>query len=254
MNNSNNHARKLGIQSLGFPALPTNRNQSTTLSYNGTVKPLSAPPFQPLNNANQPNRSCEKCKGLHILATCPDYQKCSPIQLFDIVSKSNSCSNSLRNKHKKQNCLSTKCFQTCSGYHHRTLHDPGNIIRRPPGLFATSNSTGTKVINQKNYPVKQKLGQESNSNASVLPKLQKSHYGQSFANKNWNQIQRSNLNNSNQNFSVNHLQSTPKELFEQLPLISISFLNGKKASDTYALIYQGSQFTFLLDTRRSGSH
>ena len=46
---------------------------------------------------------------------------------------------------------------------------------------------------------------------------------------------------------MNHLQSTPKERFEQLQLIPVSFLNGKKAFDTYALIDHGSQFTFILD-------
>ncbi|XP_075247137.1 uncharacterized protein LOC142340448 [Convolutriloba macropyga] len=142
MNNRDSHERNLSTQRSGFPAQPTNRNQSTTISSSGTPKPPRAPPFPPLNNANQPKRSCEKCRGNHILATCPDYQTCSPSQRFDI---------------------------------------------------------------------------------------------------------RANLNNSNQSFSVNHLQSTPKEWFEQLQLIPVSFLNGKKAFDTYALIDPGSQFTFILD-------
>ena len=94
MNNSDSHERNLSTQSSGFPAQPTNRNQSTTMS-------SSAPPFPSLNNANQPKRSCEKCRGNQVLATCPDYQKCSPSQRFDIVSKSNLCSNCLSNKHKK---------------------------------------------------------------------------------------------------------------------------------------------------------
>ena len=51
----------------------------------------------------------------------------------------------------------------------------------------------------------------------------------------------------NKNYSVNHLQSTPKEWFEQLQLIPVSYLNGKKAFDTYARIDPGSQFTFILD-------
>ena len=232
MNNSESHERNLSTQSSGFPAQPTNRNQSTTISSSGTPKPPSAPPFPPLNNANQAKRSCEKCRGNHILATCPDYQKCSPSQRFDIVSKSNLCSNCLSNKHKKQNCPSTKRCQTCSGYHHTTLHDPAKIITRPPDAFATSNSTGRNVTNQENQPVKQQCEPGSKNNASVSSKSQKSRYGQSFANKNQNKFQRANLNNSNQNFSVNHLKSTPK----------VSFLNGKKAFDTYALINPGSQF------------
>ena len=107
-NVSDNHARNLSIQSSGFPVQPTNRNKSTTISSSDTVKPPSAPPFPPLKNVNQPKRFYEKCRGNHILATCPDYQKCSPSQQFDIVSKSNLCSNCLSNKHKKQNCPSTK--------------------------------------------------------------------------------------------------------------------------------------------------
>ena len=55
-----------------------------------------------------------------------------------------------------------------------------------------------------------------------------------------------NLNNYNQNFSVNHLQYAPKEWFEQLQPISVSVLNGGKAFDTYSLIDPGSQFTFIL--------
>ena len=46
---------------------------------------------------------------------------------------------------------------------------------------------------------------------------------------------------------MNHLQSTSKEWFEQLQLIPVSFVNSKKAFDTYALINPGSQITFILD-------
>ena len=207
MNNSDSHERNLSTQSSGFPAQPTNGNHSTTISSSGTPKPPSAPPFPALNNANQPKRSCEKCRGNHILATCPDYQKCSPSQQFDIVSKSNLCSNCLSNKHKKQNCPSTKRCQICSGYHHTTLHDPGKIIKRPSAAFSTSNSTGTSVTNQASQLVKQQCQPGSNNNASASSKSQKSRYGQSFANNYQNQFQRANLNNANQSFSVNHLQS-----------------------------------------------
>ena len=175
LNTSDNHARILSTQNSGFPAQPTNRSQSTTISSSGTVQPPCAPPFPPLNNGNQPKRSCEKCRGNHILATCPKYQKCSPRQRFDIVSKSN--------KYEKQNCPSSKRCQTCSGYHHTTLHDPGKIIKRPPAAFANSKSTDTNVTNQENQPVKQHFEPGINSNASVSSKSQKSRYGQSFAKK-----------------------------------------------------------------------
>ena len=125
LENSDSQARNLSTQRSGCPAQLTNRNQSITISSSGTVKPPSAPPFPPLNNANQPKRSCQKCQGNDILAPCPDYQKCSPGQRFDFVSKSNLCSNCLSNKHKKQNCPSTKRYQICSGYHHTTLYVPG---------------------------------------------------------------------------------------------------------------------------------
>ena len=183
LNNSDNHARNLGIRNSGFPAQPTNRNQSTTLSSNGNVKPPGAPPFPPLNNANQSKRSTERFRGNHILPISADYRKCIPSQWFDIVSKSKICSNCLSNKHKKRNCPATKRCQTCSGYHHKTLHDPGKIIKRPPAAFATSNSTGTNVANQQNQTDKHQSEPGSNSNARVPSKSQKSRYGHSFAKK-----------------------------------------------------------------------
>ena len=56
MNNSDSHERNLSTQSSGFPAQPTNRNQSTIISSSSTPKPPSAPPFPPLNNVNQAKR------------------------------------------------------------------------------------------------------------------------------------------------------------------------------------------------------
>ena len=38
------------------------------------------PPFPPRKDPDQSNKYCEKCKGSHILATCPEYQKCLPDQ------------------------------------------------------------------------------------------------------------------------------------------------------------------------------
>ena len=67
------------------------------------------PPFSQLKDADQSNKYCKKCKGSHILATCPEYQKCSPDQRYEIVSKNNLC---LNNKHFKQSCPSTKRCQT----------------------------------------------------------------------------------------------------------------------------------------------
>ena len=86
LNNSDSHARNLSIQSWGFPAQPTNRSQSTTISSSGTVKPTSAPPFPPLNNANQQKRFCEKCRWNHILATCPDYKNAAQASDFTLYA------------------------------------------------------------------------------------------------------------------------------------------------------------------------
>ena len=145
---------------------------------------------------------------------CPDEEKCSASQQFDIVSRSNLCSNCLSNKHREQNCPSTKRCLTCSGYTHKTLHVPGKIVKRPPAAFVTNNSTGTNFINQENQLIKEQSGSRSNSNASVSSKSQKSRNRQSFAKKTQNQMHSANLNNCNQYFNVNHLQSTPKEWFE----------------------------------------
>ena len=62
-------------------------------------------------------------------------------------------------------------------------------------------------------------------------------------------MQRHNLNGNaiNQSFSINQCSETPKNWYEQLQLIPVSFLKGDKAFDTYALIDPGSQFSFVLD-------
>ena len=52
---------------------------------------------------------------------------------------------------------------------------------------------------------------------------------------------------TSQNFTVNQISSTPKDWFEQLQLLPVSFIKEDKVFDTYALIDPGSQFTFLLD-------
>ena len=56
-----------------------------------------------------------------------------------------------------------------------------------------------------------------------------------------------NGNANNQSFSINQCSETPKNWYEQLQLIPVSFLKGDKAFDTCALIDPGSQFSFVLD-------
>ena len=40
----------------------------------------------------------------------------------------------------KQTCPSTKRCQVCSGFHHTTLHDPAEQIKRPTAAFSTENA------------------------------------------------------------------------------------------------------------------
>ena len=81
-------------------------------------------------------------------------------------------------------------------------------------------------------------------------KQQHCRYGQSFGKTKESNTQRSTLDSpsNNQSFWVNKKPSPPRDWLEQLQLMSVSFVNGNKAFDTYALIDHGSQFTFLLDT------
>ena len=174
------------------------------------MKPLNSPAFPTLSNSNQPKRSGEKRRGNQILAISPDYQKSSPSQRADIVSNSNFWSNCLSNKHQKWNWPLTERWQTSSRNHHTTQNDPDKMFKRTPAAYANSNSTTTNVTNQEIQPVKQQSEPVSDSNISVSSKSQKSRFGQSFANKNQNQFQGANLKNSNENLSVNLLQSTPK--------------------------------------------
>ena len=72
MNNSDSHERNLITQSSGFPAQPTNRNQSTAISSSGTPKPPSTPLFPTLNNPNQPK--CSKKPYTSDLSRLPKMQ------------------------------------------------------------------------------------------------------------------------------------------------------------------------------------
>ena len=60
------------------------------------------------------------------------------------------------------------------------------------------------------------------------------------------QLRNLNSNAINESFSINQCPETPKNWYEQLQLIPVSFLKGDKAFDTYALIDPGSQFSFVL--------
>ena len=176
------------------------------------------PHFPPRKNADQSNKSCEKCKRSHILATCPEYQKCAPDQRYDIVSKNNLCSNCLSNKHFKQSCPSTKRCQTCKGFHHTTLHDPSKQVKRPTAAFSTSNphQPTQNLASPQTQPSFQQQNQNKSTDTVSSTKRQQTRYDQSFSDKRQSQqqnIQRARLNASNptQNFSINRNTIPPPE-------------------------------------------
>ena len=136
--NNNNDNRNSNAMNQ-FPNISQNNWKPNSLHSSRPANQHGQPPFPPRKDADQSNKSCEKCKGSHILATCPEYQKCAPDQRYDIVSKNNLCSNCLSNRHLKQSCPSTKRCQTCKGFHHTTLHDPSKQVKRPTAAFSTSN-------------------------------------------------------------------------------------------------------------------
>ena len=134
--------------------------------------------------------------------------------------------------------LFTKNCQSCNGRHHSTLHKPSKQVKRPPAAF----SAGSAPFSSKQYP--------SNEVPPSQNKQQHCRYGQSFGKTRGRITQRSNLDSpsNNQSFCVNKKPSPPRDWLEQLQLMPVSFVNGNKAFDTYALIDHGSQFTFLIDT------
>ena len=231
-----------------------NNWKQNSLHSNRLANQHGQPPFLPRKDADQSNKSCEKCKGNHILATCPEYQKCAPDQRYDIVSKNNLCSNCLSNKHFKQSCPSTKRCQTCKGFHHTTLHDPSKQVKRPTAAFSTSNPNQQtqKLASSQTQPSFQQQNQNKSTDTLSSKKSQHTRYGKSFSGKQQSQqqnIQRASLNASNptQNFIINRNTILPPEWYEQLKILPVSFVNGSKVFDTYALIDPGSQVTFLLD-------
>ena len=144
----------------------------------------------------------------------------------------------MSNNHLRQNCTPQKNCQSCNGRHHSTLQDPSKEVKRPPAAF----STGSAPFSPKQPP--------PNEVPPSQDKQQHCCYGQSFGKTKEPNTQRSNLDSpsNNQSFCVNKKPSPPRDCLEQLQLMPVSFVNGNKAFDTYALIDHGSQFTFLLDT------
>ena len=134
------------------------------------------------NKTFNTKRSCEKCKQEHSIATCPEYQLCSPGDRYNLVSQSNLCTNCLSNKHHKQTCPSQKRCQVCSGFHHTTLHDPAKQIKCPTAAFSTevvsdSNPTASSSSNDSSQNPNTSSQQKSQTN-----KAPNSRYGQTFNN------------------------------------------------------------------------
>ena len=139
------------------------------------------------------------------------------------------CTNCLSNNHLRQNCSSQKNCQFCNGRHHSTLHDPSKQVKRPPAEFSTRSALfGPTQHSLIEMPASQN-------------KQQHCRYGQSFDKTKESNTQRSTLDSpsNNQSFCVNKKPSPPRDWFEQLQLMPVSFVNGNKAFDTYALIDHG---------------
>ena len=138
INNNNDNRNSNAMNQFSSNNSANNWKQSS-LHSSRPANQQGQPPFPPRKDADQSNKYCEKCKGSHTLATCHEYQKCSPYQRYEIVSKNNLCSNCLSNKHFKQSRPSTKRCQTCKGFHHTTLQDPSKQVKRLTAAFSTSN-------------------------------------------------------------------------------------------------------------------
>ena len=131
----------------------------------------------------------------------------------------------------KKNCHS------CNGRHHFTLHDPSKQVKRPLAAFSTGSAPFAPTQHS------------SNEVSPSQNKQQYCRYGQSFGKTKQSNTQRSTLDSpsNNQSFCVNKKPSPPRDWLEQLQLMPVSFVNGNKPFDTFALIDHGSQFTFLPD-------
>ena len=121
-------------------------------------------------------------------------------------------------------------------------------IKRPTAVFSTevffSNPTASS-----SSKASSQTPNTSSQQKSQTSKAHNSRHVQTFNNQSQHNVQRRNLNGNsiNQSFSINQCSEAPKNWYEQLQLIPVSFLKGDKAFDTYALIDPGSQFSFVLN-------
>ena len=146
----------------------------------------------------------------------------------------------------------------CKGFHHTTLHDPSKQVKRPTAAFSTSNPSQPtqNLASPQTQPSFQQQNENKSTDTVSIKKSQHTRCGQSFCGKQQSQQQNTqsahlNALNPTQNFSINRNTIPPPEWYEQLQILPVSFVNGSKVFDTYALIDPGSQFTFLLDKATS---
>ena len=144
---------------------------------------------QPSTSQNVPKktfntkRSVEKCKQEHSIATCPEYQLGSPGDRYNLVSQNIFCTNCLSDKHQKQSCPPQKRCQFCSGFHHTTLHDPANQIKRPTADFSTKVVSGGNPTASSSSKDSSQNPNTSSQQKSQTNKAPNSRYGQNFHKK-----------------------------------------------------------------------
>lgn len=111
-----NYARVL--QSVG-PLSSVNRERDGKIKSVKSTAYMSATSSSPVQD---PYRKCEKCQQCHFLYHCPDFQKLSEQQRFEIVRSKRLCANCLRSTdHFAKSCPGKSCNR-CSKKHHTLLH------------------------------------------------------------------------------------------------------------------------------------
>ena len=78
INNNNDNRNRNAMNQ--FSNISQNNWKPNSLHLSRPANQHGQPRFPPRKDADQSNKSCEKCKGSHILATCPEYQKSAPDQ------------------------------------------------------------------------------------------------------------------------------------------------------------------------------
>ena len=171
------------------------------------------------------NRSCEKCKSNHSLAVCPEYQLCPPSERYSIVSKNSLCTNCLSTNYHKQTCPSTKRCQVCSGFHHTTLLDPAKKSIVQQQLFQQKTHKNINLLFRQTTRQWLKIRSRILRQNVCRIRIQTAATGKTKPT-----LKRQNLNGSstNQSFSINQSPDAPKNWYEQLQLIPVSFLKEKK--------------------------